>query len=602
MTGVPGVPLLQPTLTLTDDTDLVQFVAGDEVYANTGYTPTSSAITNVAAAPDITSPSFSISGGHQVYGDGPCYGESEPIPANGYGNAINIKQNQGGNISISPAIDGNGSIIEILFYYDGAEGYMEYEDKDGNTVRVDDIQNLYDDAKPGAKWFSTGVTSLKRIISVGMTSGDLGWWGLRCNGASWFNKAGGTVVSSSDKTLTLTDDQDLDVFQVGDAVTGAPITATMSAIDVYGLYYEDESVSTSPLISTAIAAEIGEQNYFNSNINDANKNGNKGFYMFGDDSITIAYSGLSVGDTIGFVAGPASATVESHDLNFTVTGNVNETGVVTFYEGSVLKGDKNDLPKQLTNLTVQGTSGSITLVSALSSGGQNSQFYLQWIEGLAEGVVTITAIDKAAPSITTDGGTWVNGNVVIGPYLPPATGTVGSTDPAGPTMTLSESDGRWVPSTKVTMDPKPAVSVTAYLNFDSNGNVSGYQTADPGFVKMGLGDSKTLTFPATLSSGDAPDTELPEGTSIRTKVNAVNPSGNSTSLWSNRVTPGTTTLNLGMGETVYQTDIFTAGAARIKNYQVRATENECMIAQAAYDAEIADFNARLNEIEETYGS
>ena len=45
--------------------------------------------------------------------------------------------------------------------------------------------------------------------------------------------------------------------------------------------------------------------------------------MFGTDVLTISYSGLTVGDTIGFVAGPASAGPEEHDLNFTVTGNVN---------------------------------------------------------------------------------------------------------------------------------------------------------------------------------------------------------------------------------------------------------------------------------------
>jgi len=264
-----------------------------------------------------------------------------------------------------------------------------------------------------------------------------------------------------------------------------------------------------------------------------------------------------------------------------VAGGSGERIYVNDTAGRTLIGT-NQASSTVNNLT------SIEIVTATDNTATNSV----WLTSIAvDGIELVNTGITGGPDA-----------VVTGPYLPPATGTVGSTDPAGPTMTLSESDGRWVPSTKVTMNPKPAVSVKAFLNFDSNGNVSGYQTADPGFVKMGLGSSKTLTFPGTLSSGDAPDTELPEGTSIRTKVNAVNPSGSSTSLWSNRVTPGTTTLNLGMGETVYQTDIFTAGATRIKNYQVRATENECIIAQAAYDAEIADFTARLNEIEETYGS
>ena len=117
---------------------------------------------------------------------------------------------------------------------------------------------------------------------------------------------------------------------------------------------------------------------------------------------------------------------------------------------------------------------------------------------------------------------------------------------------------------------------------------------------MGIGLGETLVFPATFNSGNAPDVELPEGTSLRTKVKATNPEGSSTSLWSNRVLPGTSRLSLGMGETSYQLDTFTAGAQTMKTYEVRESENEFTLAQAAYDTELAAFNERLSQIRVTY--
>ncbi len=61
-------------------------------------------------------------------------------------------------------------------------------------------------------------------------------------------------------------------------------------------------------------------------------------------------------------------------------------------------------------------------------------------------------------------------------------------------------------------------------------------------------------------------------------------------------------LNLAMGETRTLLDEFTDGAARMQSYEVRETENERMVAQAAYDAELAEFTARIEEIRSTYGT
>ena len=80
-------------------------------------------------------------------------------------------------------------------------------------------------------------------------------------------------------------------------------------------------------------------------------------------------------------------------------------------------------------------------------------------------------------------------------------------------------------------------SVTKYLVTDGSGNVSDLTSVDPGFVQTGPGTSVTLSLPATFSStGNAPDTDLPAGASIRAEVQATNSQATDTEL-SNIVTP-----------------------------------------------------------------
>jgi hypothetical protein len=191
------------------------------------------------------------------------------------------------------------------------------------------------------------------------------------------------------------------------------------------------------------------------------------------------------------------------------------------------------------------------------------------------------------------GGVEVDGSMLISSSLPggageatvkttiaAATGEVSAVDVAGLTMSVADTTSRWVTGTKVTMDAKPAVAVNAFLKFDSNGIVTGYQSVDPGYVNMGLGLSKTLTFPATFASGETPDSELPEGTTIRTRVNAVNPEGSSQSAYSNSIKPGTTRL-LAMGETELQDEQFAKQAMAFTTYEAR--EADYQAAAAAND-------------------
>jgi hypothetical protein len=75
-----------------------------------------------------------------------------------------------------------------------------------------------------------------------------------------------------------------------------------------------------------------------------------------------------------------------------------------------------------------------------------------------------------------------------------------------------------------------------YLKFNAAGTVTDMQSADPGFVTMTNAATPVLTFPATFPSGNAPDVELPNGTTITAVVQASNTSGSLTKT-SNTLTP-----------------------------------------------------------------
>jgi hypothetical protein len=127
----------------------------------------------------------------------------------------------------------------------------------------------------------------------------------------------------------------------------------------------------------------------------------------------------------------------------------------------------------------------------------------------------------------------------------PASGTVGSVDTTAKTMTLATSTGTWGPANtgKYVIGPTkstPAANVKLYCKLDAAGAVSDLQSADPGFTAWtpaGTGPyTGTVTFPATLPSGAAPDTDLPAGTTITVEVEASNTAGND-SAKSNTVVP-----------------------------------------------------------------
>lgn len=124
------------------------------------------------------------------------------------------------------------------------------------------------------------------------------------------------------------------------------------------------------------------------------------------------------------------------------------------------------------------------------------------VRGSGSGVSIVSAINTGTPSITVGGdGTFNTSEVVTG------TAPLGSSQES-----------------------------TRYLTIDQSGNVSDIVTSDPGFVSYGPGTEVTLSFPATFSTGNAPDTDLPAGASIRAEIQASSSVATDTSL-SNIVTP-----------------------------------------------------------------
>jgi hypothetical protein len=116
-----------------------------------------------------------------------------------------------------------------------------------------------------------------------------------------------------------------------------------------------------------------------------------------------------------------------------------------------------------------------------------------------------------------------------------ATAVVSVVDSAAKTITVDPPTGTFQNGEAITVKATLA-NAKLFLKFNAAGAVSDLSSADPGFVAMtGAGPYK-LTFPATLPSGAAPDTDLPAGTTITTEVQAVNSSATVTKA-SNTVTP-----------------------------------------------------------------
>lgn len=115
---------------------------------------------------------------------------------------------------------------------------------------------------------------------------------------------------------------------------------------------------------------------------------------------------------------------------------------------------------------------------------------------------------------------------------------------AGPTGIVSLSDTQVVVSTatgwaigqKLHGEPKTVANAKLYCKLNAGLTVADLQSADPGYTAVTGAGPYTVTFPATLPSGQPPDSDIPAGATITTEVQAVNSSGTVTEA-SNTVTP-----------------------------------------------------------------
>ena len=88
--------------------------------------------------------------------------------------------------------------------------------------------------------------------------------------------------------------------------------------------------------------------------------------------------------------------------------------------------------------------------------------------------------------------------------------------------------------------PRTVPNTTLHCTLNSTGTVTGLQSTDPGYTNVtmtGTGPyTQAITFPATLPSGNAPDVDLPAGTTLTVSVQASNTAG-TVSATSSAITP-----------------------------------------------------------------
>ena len=125
----------------------------------------------------------------------------------------------------------------------------------------------------------------------------------------------------------------------------------------------------------------------------------------------------------------------------------------------------------------------------------------------------------------------VNGETDIKEY-----GLVTNVNTSSSTITLNMNTNPTAGQTMETLASTGSSSATKYLVISAQGNVTGYQGSDPGFVEISPGTNIDLTFPATFPSGNAPDDEFAAGTVMQVTGKATNTSASDT-FNSNQVTP-----------------------------------------------------------------
>ena len=257
---------------------------------------------------------------------------------------------------------------------------------------------------------------------------------------------------------------------------------------------------------------------------------------YAKDIVYGAYSGI-------IQRGPTAA-FDGDLTTRPVSANSSGSGQIFFRPDPVIAYNKLEVyvPDGLQNLSATFNSTTISLpgsegwITLDDSPGVLNELYTS--RGGTNGGVFFSAIR-------------VNDKILIDPIAAPSTisknisgtGEVSSTDPQNNTMTLANNNGEWVTGYYAQTPEKPAISQIGYLEFGSNGNVTGVTLVPQPAVIM-ANPNPVLSFPATFGTGETPDTELPYPTTLQTVITAKNVffdgTVNTSTASSNKLFPATT--------------------------------------------------------------
>ena len=148
-------------------------------------------------------------------------------------------------------------------------------------------------------------------------------------------------------------------------------------------------------------------------------------------------------------------------------------------------------------------------------------------------------VDRATKPTLTLSGTTNLSNLTVGLTVKGATSNATAVVlfVSGAALTIDQVSGTFQVGEALKFT-KVMTGTTLYAVHNSSGAISTLQPIDPGFsVITGASPySHLLTFPATFPTGNAPDVDLPAGTTLKAEVEASNVAGTAT-VTSNTITP-----------------------------------------------------------------
>ena len=399
---IPG----SPTLTLASDQGLSSFDPGDSVAQDSGYTPETSAITDVATSSSTSVRMYyhtnlpanlaDVISGSEVFGgdsvnsgrflcvvpeDSAKVGD-QVWSSNGTA-AFQIINNSGQGEGV---YDANGNRLGGA----GSYGASEWTAFEFGT----DVDAVYDIAIPPSAAYTVIYT-----VSSGTVP---------------------TASSPEQTVLTLTDDSDLENFRVGDNAGGDPITVT-------------QFVAGSGDTATVRGKTTTQYRILGADI----------FTGYTDDSVSIPVSEL-LRNAAWNMLWWEHLSATSDEATLISSRGPTESGTIAAWK-SVLQPDK------YYSFTYYGSTTTNPDTEAYGPVGSDIPTPIE-----VGGSPTILSIGPGN-TLSVDGGTWNTGETVTGPTLAAATGTVAST--SGSEIVLSASDGRWVTNAGKTVTKSAAYDI-----------------------------------------------------------------------------------------------------------------------------------------------